>query len=96
MSPPHTFVHAMHFLATMTLAYIAFALTSAVICSERSGGSAIVGALVFPVGVWLGQLIWSVGTRQTRRGLIAFVTLAGDRLSRTHRYGRLWLRARVP
>ena len=62
--------------ATWALAGIGFALVTAVIWYANAGG-AVLGILLFPAGVWLGQLIWSVVERPTRRGVLAFAFLAG-------------------
>jgi hypothetical protein len=77
------------------VAGIAFALTSAVVW-RANGGSALLGMLLFPVGVWLGHLIWSVVERPTRRGVLAFVTLAGLVYPAMTGIVDLSLRARVP
>jgi hypothetical protein len=61
---------------TWILAGIAFALLTAIIW-RANGASALLGILLFPVGVWLGQLIWSVVERPTRGRVLAFVILAG-------------------
>lgn len=77
------------------LAGVGFVITTAIIWRGTPGG-ALVGVLLFPVGAWLGRLIWSVVERPTRAGVLAFVTLAGITYPALTGAVDLALRARVP
>ena len=81
--------------STWTLAGLGFALTAAVLWYAGAGG-AFLGVLLFPGGVWLGGLIWSVAQRPTRQGVLAFVVLAGIAYPALTGIVDLTLRARVP
>jgi hypothetical protein len=52
--------------------------------------------LLFPVGVWLGQVIWSIVERPTRGAVLWFVALAGIAYPAATGAIDLALRARVP
>jgi hypothetical protein len=73
----------------------AFVIATALIWKAMPG-AALLGILLFPVGVWLGQAIWSVVERPTRGGVLAFVTLAGIVYPAMTGIVDLSLRARVP
>ena len=73
----------------------AFVIATALIWKSIPG-AALLGILLFPVGAWLGQLIWSVVERPTRRGVLSFVMLAGIVYPATTGIVDLSLRARVP
>ncbi|HUQ41247.1 MAG TPA: hypothetical protein VM052_01980 [Candidatus Limnocylindrales bacterium] len=77
------------------VAGIAFTIVTAVIW-RANGGSAILGMLLFPVGVWLGRLIWSVADRPARSRVLAFVALAGIAYPAMTGIVDLALRSRVP
>jgi hypothetical protein len=81
--------------AVWLLAGVGFALTTAVIWSAN-GGSALLGILLFPVGVWLGRLIWAVVERPTRGGVLTFIFLAGIVYPAMTGIVDLSVRARVP
>jgi hypothetical protein len=82
--------------AIWILAGIGFALTAAGIWSERGSAGGILGVLLFPVGVWLGQVIWSIVERPTRGAVLWFVALAGIAYPAATGAIDLALRARVP
>jgi len=73
----------------------AFVIATALIWKSIPG-AALLGILLFLVGAWLGQLIWSVVERPTRRGVLSFVMLAGIVYPATTGIVDLSLRARVP
>ena len=77
------------------LAGAGFAFTAAALWYARFN-IALIGTALFPIGVWLGHLIWSVVERPTRRGVLAFVTLAGVAYPAVTGVVDLTLRVRVP
>jgi hypothetical protein len=77
------------------LAGVGFAFTAGFIWNARFNWT-LLGVILFPAGVWLGQLIWSVVERPTRVGVLAFVSLAGIAYPALTGIVDLALRARVP
>jgi hypothetical protein len=78
-----------------SLAGVGFAFTAGFIWNARFNWT-LLGVILFPVGVWLGRLIWSVVERPTRVGALAFVLLAGIAYPALTGIVDLVLRARVP
>ncbi len=77
------------------IAGVAFVVATAVIWRGTPAG-ALLGIALFPVGAWIGGLIWSVVARPTRAGVLAFVALAGLAYPALTGAVDLALRARVP
>jgi len=82
-------------LAVRFVAGAAFAIAAAVIWKGTPGG-VILGTLLFPVGAWVGDRIWSVVDRPTRAGVLIFVIVFGIAYPALTGAVDLWLRAHVP
>lgn len=81
--------------AVWWLAGFAFAAVTAAIWSGTVAG-AILGALLFSAGVWIGRWVWSIVERPDRARVLAFITAFGIAYPAVTGVLDLSLRARVP